>query len=122
MHGIAAPASTLLPFLTARADAGFNVLAYDAYGRGYSDTPSVPYTSHLYTHQLRMLLDHVGWSRCLVLGYSLGGAVAACFATEFPDMVSRLVLVAPAGLMPSLPLIANIVTLPVVGELLVHTV
>lgn len=35
-----------------------------------------------------------------LLGHSLGGAVALRFATDYPELVRRLVLVAPAGFTP----------------------
>jgi pimeloyl-ACP methyl ester carboxylesterase len=50
---------------------------------------------------VRALLDEVGLERGNLIGHSLGGAVCARFAALWPDMVDRLVLVAPAGLRES---------------------
>jgi pimeloyl-ACP methyl ester carboxylesterase len=47
---------------------------------------------------VRALLGEVGLERVNLIGHSLGGAVCARFAALWPDMVDRLVLVAPAGL------------------------
>ena len=46
------------------------------------------------------LLDELGLRRVTVIGHSLGGWLAADLATIEPDRVSRLILVAPAGLRP----------------------
>ncbi|HKW90735.1 MAG TPA: alpha/beta fold hydrolase [Methylomirabilota bacterium] len=45
-------------------------------------------------------LDVVGLSRVRLLGHSLGGWTAAELATMRPDVLERLVLVAPVGLKP----------------------
>jgi pimeloyl-ACP methyl ester carboxylesterase len=43
-------------------------------------------------------LSWTGAGRLSVVGYSLGGGIAIHFANAFPDLVGRLVLLAPAGL------------------------
>jgi hypothetical protein len=43
----------------------------DLYGRGYSDAPDVPYNTSLYTTQLALLMQHVGWSSACVAGVSM---------------------------------------------------
>ena len=47
---------------------------------------------------VRALLGEVGLQRVNLIGHSLGGAVCARVAALWPDVVDRLVLVAPAGL------------------------
>ena len=42
--------------------------------------------------------DELGLARAHVVGHSLGGLVAARFAASAPERVSRLVLIAPAGI------------------------
>ena len=44
------------------------------------------------------LLDQLGYERINVAGVSLGGWIAAEFATRYPDRVKRLALATPAGL------------------------
>lgn len=75
----------------------------DLFGRGYSATPSPKaynYDSALYTTQILQCLQSspLPWSSYTILGYSLGGAIAADFASYFPQHVKYLVLVAPGGL------------------------
>jgi pimeloyl-ACP methyl ester carboxylesterase len=54
--------------------------------------------------QLRAVRDFIaalGLSRAHVAGISMGGWIAARLAGEHPELVERLVLVAPAGMQPT---------------------
>ena len=53
------------PTFKALVDAGFRVLRYDYYGRGFSDRPDIPFTQDLYVRQLRELLDAVHITRAV---------------------------------------------------------
>jgi pimeloyl-ACP methyl ester carboxylesterase len=84
---------------------GHRVLLFDLFGRGFSDTPSdLPHDARLYVSQTLMALasSPLAWTgeqaRVRVVGYSMGGGVAAHFVAAFPVMVESLVLLAPAGL------------------------
>ncbi len=77
------------------ARAGYRVLRYDALGRGLSERPDVPFTRALFVRQLRELLDHLKMHRVVLVGHSLGGAVAAAFAAAYPQRVRGVVFVAP---------------------------
>lgn len=50
-----------------------------------------------YLAQLRDVMDAAGLKQAALCGISFGGAVAARFAAEFPDRVSRLVIVSSPG-------------------------
>lgn len=76
----------------------------DLFGRGYSSAPDprkYRYDSALYMSQISMALQSssIGWSSFAIVGYSLGGALAADFTSYFPNLVRGLVLVAPGGVM-----------------------
>ncbi|KAJ3015195.1 UNVERIFIED_CONTAM: hypothetical protein HDU68_012839 [Siphonaria sp. JEL0065] len=98
---------------------GFRVLALDLYGRGNSDAPGGKYDHKLYSTQLVELMDHIGWPRANILGYSMGGGIATFFADTYPERVDNLVLLAPAGLM-ELPPEGKLVCLPILGDIFVH--
>lgn len=76
----------------------------DLFGRGYSDGPShVPYDECLYTTQILLVLassslSWTGTSSFHLLGYSLGGALAAAFAAYHSHMLRSLTVVCPGGL------------------------
>ena len=62
-------------------------------------------------------LDARGIDRAVIVGHSLGGAVAAWLATEAPERVSALVLAAPAANRASLEWFDRWLTFPVAGPL-----
>ena len=99
VHGLTTPSfvwDQLMPGLT---EAGFRVLTYDLYGRGLSDRPKGIQTRSFFMRQLRDLLHQQGvLDGFTLMGYSMGGSIATVFASEEPQRVSQLVLLAPAGM------------------------
>lgn len=85
------------------ADAGFKVVRYNYYGRGFSDRPKVPYDRELYERQILDLLDELEIGQPIdLVGLSMGGWVASSFAATYPEKVRRIVFVDPAfGTYPS---------------------
>ncbi|KAH9909370.1 alpha/beta-hydrolase [Xylariomycetidae sp. FL2044] len=104
IHGISTSCMTLKDIARPLAEKGCRVMLYDIFGRGYSDAPAdVPYDTRLFITQILLVLassplSWTGSDGLNVIGYSLGGGIAASFAAAFPDMVQTLVLLAPAGL------------------------
>ena len=104
----------------ALAQAGFRVLRYDLYGRGYSDRPRVRYDRDLFDRQLVNLLAALDVTRSVdLVGPSMGGAIALIFVDRHPTAVRRLCLVDPSGLYPKHQLTVNVMRIPVLGELLI---
>ncbi len=78
------------------ANAGFRVLRYDQYGKGFSDRPEGSYSQEFYRRQLLDLLDAVGMKNPVdVVGLSMGGGLAVDFTANHPDRVRKLVLASP---------------------------
>mmetsp|Transcript_8506 Transcript_8506/g.12889 ORF Transcript_8506/g.12889 Transcript_8506/m.12889 type:complete len:373 (-) Transcript_8506:33-1151(-) len=77
------------------------VLRFDNYGRGWSSLPHniVAPSPELYSGQLADLLYKLGENEKIdLVGYSMGGPIAAFFTSAFPDKVNTLTLIAAAGL------------------------
>lgn len=96
VHGGTIPMFTwdeLSPGLTA---AGFRVLRYDMFGRGFSDRPTMEYNRALYLDQLVELLDalHI-YDPVDLVGYSFGGATVINFTAHYPDRVRTMALISP---------------------------
>lgn len=72
--------------------AGRTLVRYDRPGCGLSDAHGGPRTMALELETIDAVTEAVGASRFDVLGWSLGAAVAARWASEHPETVSRLVL------------------------------
>src|SRR5947208_2776334 len=64
------------------------------------------------------VLDRVGATRAVVVGHSLGGAVAAWLAATHPDRVASLVLIAPSANTESLVPLDRVLAAPLIGEIL----
>ena len=74
------------------ASAGFRVVAHDIWGHGESPAPDIPPDLALLSRQIRGLLDHLGYPRASLVGFSLGGMIARRFAQDFPARTEALVI------------------------------
>lgn len=99
IHGLSTPAFVWGGLTKGLVAMGFRVLAYDLLGRGYSDRPTGLQNKGFFLRQLNDLLEHLEIDKPFYLmGYSMGGAIAAGFAAAHPARVERIVLLAPAGM------------------------
>ncbi|WP_216327602.1 alpha/beta fold hydrolase [Deinococcus aestuarii] len=97
------------------------VYALDLIGFGYTDKPDVPYTLGGLARFAVHFLDAVGETRPVVLmGNSLGGAVAQRFAVAYPERTRALVLVNSAGFGPEVAAVLRALSVPRLGELLLQ--
>ncbi|RRQ27013.1 alpha/beta fold hydrolase [Rhodococcus sp. Eu-32] len=71
--------------------------AIDMLGHGYTGKPDYPYEIPRYVEHLVAYMDAVGLSRAHLVGESLGGWVAAHLASEQPERVLSLQLLAAGG-------------------------
>lgn len=99
VHGLSSPMWVFDGLIRGLLGLRYRVLTYDLYGRGHSDRVPGPQTLDFHKTQLVELLDALGINvPVTVLGYSMGGAIAARFAATESDRVDRLILLAPAGM------------------------
>jgi pimeloyl-ACP methyl ester carboxylesterase len=77
------------------------VIALDQRGFGASDKPQEAYTIESFADDLAWLCDRLGVERPVVVGHSLGGAVALATAARHPDLPTAIVLCDPALFFPS---------------------
>jgi pimeloyl-ACP methyl ester carboxylesterase len=123
IHGFTSPMFVWDRQVEALAGAGFRVLRYDLFGRGYSDRPALRYTPELFDRQLTELLDGLDISSPVdVAGLSMGGAIAMHFMDRHPERVRRFALFAPAGFPVDAPLKYRIIQWPGVGEWLMKAI
>ena len=61
------------------------------------------------------------WGKTCIVGYSLGGLITTRYVELFPGMVEKVDLIAPAGLMKGLPLLARVLPIPILGDLLLNS-
>jgi 3-oxoadipate enol-lactonase len=68
------------------------VIRYESCGHGVSDVPDGRMTIDRFGEQCLELLDHLGVSRAVICGCSLGGLVALWLAAHHPERVTGAVL------------------------------
>ncbi|MBI3161052.1 MAG: alpha/beta hydrolase [Chloroflexi bacterium] len=118
VHGFSVPYFIFDPTFEFLTQAGFRVLRYDLFGRGYSDRPRMKYDIHLFVRQLRDLLDALNLKDITLLGLSMGGTVTASFIARYPEVVRRHVLIDPAGVQRiQISILLEATKLPIFGEL-----
>ena len=99
IHGLTTPSFVWRGMTRGLVLMGFRVLTYDLYGRGYSDRPKGEQNAEFFLSQLQELLALEGDnSKITLIGYSMGGAIATCYAAAHPDKMRQLILLAPAGM------------------------
>ncbi|WP_243300114.1 alpha/beta fold hydrolase [Bacillus litorisediminis] len=70
----------------------YKVIALD--GRGAGKSP-VPLTPPNYVEDLNKLLNHMELEKVTLVGHSIGGQLATEFTLEYPELVEKLILIAP---------------------------
>jgi pimeloyl-ACP methyl ester carboxylesterase len=111
LHGIGDSSGTwagLIPLLAEH----FTVVAPDLLGHGRSDRPRADYSVPAYACGMRDLLALLDIERATLVGHSLGGGIAMQMSYQFPELVERLVLVAPGGVGPEVHPLLRLATLP----------
>lgn len=117
LHGLGAWLYAWRQVLGPVRAAGFRVVAFDNRGFGASDKPVHGYDNAAYTQLLTGLMDSLGLADAVLVGHSLGGAVAAEEAIAHPGRVRGLVLIGSAGLGVREPLLFRVARWPLVGPL-----
>jgi pimeloyl-ACP methyl ester carboxylesterase len=77
---------------------GFRVITPDQIGYGRSSKPIAPYNFNSQVRNTYRILQHEKIERVMVIGHSMGGMMAARFATQFPKATEKVVIYNPIGL------------------------
>src|ERR1041385_1036985 len=77
---------------------GFPVIVPDQIRYGRSSEAIIPYNFFAMARNTRAILQSLNITRAMIVGHSMGGMLAARFATQYPDVTERLVLYNPIGL------------------------
>jgi pimeloyl-ACP methyl ester carboxylesterase len=97
LHGWLDNAASFLPLLPYLED--FEVVALDLPGHAGSDhrAPGYDYMLVDWIHDVLDALDALEWQRTLLLGHSMGGAIATLVAVAAPERIARLALIEALG-------------------------
>ncbi len=76
---------------------GYRVVVPDQIGFGRSSKPIMPYNFQDMARNSRLLLQHLKIDKAFIVGHSMGGMLAARFATQYPEVAERVVIYNPIG-------------------------
>ena len=121
VHGYCTPLFIYDKVAEALLAAGYRVLRYDLLGRGLSERVKATYTPQLFANQLYELVQALIPNRQFYLfGTSMGGIVTTTFVAAHPELVKKLVLYAPAGMVFNVPAYMRMAQVPLLGDFIFH--
>jgi 2-hydroxy-6-oxonona-2,4-dienedioate hydrolase len=97
LHGTSGHLEAFTRNIPAHVAAGYSCHAIDMLGHGYTGKPDYDYEIPRYVEHLTQYLDACGLDAVNIAGESLGGWVGAWFASEHPERVTSLQLIAAGG-------------------------
>jgi pimeloyl-ACP methyl ester carboxylesterase len=98
VHGSNASLFTWEPWAARLSDV-FRIITIDVPGHGLTGAvPSGDYSEQAMTNVVARVTDRLGVRRFAIGGNSMGGAIAARFAEEYPQRVTQLILVDAGGM------------------------
>ena len=81
------------------ASQGFNVLSVDLPGHGNSEGPSLKSIEKI-SDWIKSLMIKINIKKIIIVGHSQGGLVGIDFASRYPELIEKIVLVANSYKMP----------------------
>ena len=98
------------------------VVALDPPGQGLTEVldPDFGYDADAIARSIAVFLDAVGLERTAIVGHSWSGGFASRFAQLYPERVTRLALLGPAGLDVKDVWEFRLLRVPILGELAVR--
>lgn len=122
IHGLSVPMYDWDRQFQFLVDRGYRVIRYNQYGRALSDRPGIKYDRSLYIQQLNELMNALEIQEATLIGHSMGGLITTAYAVEYPERVSRQILIAPALYMAENNSGVTLVKIPILGDLMSATV
>jgi pimeloyl-ACP methyl ester carboxylesterase len=126
VHGASGNLEDLRLALGDRLAVDRRVILVDRPGHGWSDRPggSADASPARQAALIAQALDRIGVERFVLLGHSLGGAIAVALTLAYPDRIAGLVLLAPVThpWPGGIAWYYNVLSTPVIGTLFARTV
>lgn len=76
----------------------YRCIALDLPGYGQSGASSEGYHPKYFATVLAQLIEKLALKNVILVGHSMGGQIAMHLALDYPELIKKMVLVAPAGL------------------------
>ena len=97
LHGLSSNSDAWYRNIESLKD-NYTCIALDLPGHGKSYKNAEEYTPTYYAKVLEEFLEKQNIKKIVLIGHSMGGQAAVRFANLHPEMVEKLILVAPAGI------------------------
>jgi pimeloyl-ACP methyl ester carboxylesterase len=94
----------------------YHVVTFDFPGFGYSASPNGKYSPTNYARVLNGVISRHAKGRVIVVGHSMGGAVSLRFASSYPALLDKLILVDAAGILHRTAYVKHSARLPIAVE------
>ena len=93
LHGLSANAHEFCGLIDAGLSPRFRVIAPDLRGRGQTDKPERGYSIGEHAQDVIALLDFLELDRVVIGGHSFGGLLAIFMGANYPERISRIVII-----------------------------
>lgn len=97
LHGLSSNSDAWYRNIESLKD-NYTCIALDLPGHGKSYKEAEEFTPTFYAKVLEEFLDKQNIKKIVLVGHSMGGQASVRFASQHPEMVEKLILVAPAGI------------------------
>ena len=99
LHGWGGNIQTVMPIFNLLKPY-FRVTAVDLPGFGDSSIPLEPYNSYDYAEIMKQFIDSLDLKEIVLFGHSHGGRISIILASQYPNLIEKLILIDSAGIVP----------------------
>ena len=102
LHGWLDNAASFYQLAPLLSQEGYEVVAVDFPGHGRSDHRAVDHFVHFidYVLDIQEVLAVLGWEKTILLGHSMGAAMAQMYAATHPEKIEKLIMIENVGPVP----------------------
>lgn len=97
VHGLASASEVWLQNIEYFLQKDYRCISIDLPGHGDSEIGKFSYSVFFYSSIVGELMQKLNLENATIIGHSLGGQVSIVSALRFPDLISNIILAAPAG-------------------------
>lgn len=103
LHGWLDNAASFYHLAPLLAKQGYEIIAIDFAGHGYSDHRAKGHFTHFidYILDIQEVLNILKWQKPILLGHSMGGAMAQMYSAAYPEKVQKNIMIENIGPVPS---------------------
>jgi len=103
LHGWLDNAASFCELAPLLASKGYEVVAIDFAGHGHSDHKAPGHFVHFidYVLDVQEIMNQLNWQRPILLGHSMGAAMAHLYAATTPETIDKLIMIENIGPVPS---------------------